>query len=243
MENRGWKVSPIRYLKAAGTPMEVEEFLTECIEALRAGGCASIDRTDYLKYIAKAVASDGTPEDLRELLSSVAVLFQRDRPFRLDAKVDEFDAEVDELATAIQTRITNPTTRFVYHGTIYGRLADISKNGLLPGKIPVWDKNVPKHFLNASVFFTTTWRNAMWWAEVAHCHSKGRKDGLHRTPAIIRLMATGLTLEPDPLANRTGCLMVRGSVPVQVEGAHVILGKVRGVPRWRPLSEALSSAS
>ena len=218
--------------------MDLNELLRECFEALCMSSCDGHDRDEHLAYIKEALARDNTPEDARELLRSAATIFREHQKRPLVSLVVYSGAE--ELVALIRSKMGRSLPQFIYHGTIYGRLAQIAKDGLLPGKVPVWkEPRVPRQFADAAVFFDTTWRRTLDWAEAAHTHSRGRKDGIHRTPVIIRLLPSELPLEPDRLAASPGCLMVKGKVPVN--GAYVLVGRVRGFPKWQSMADALAS--
>ncbi|OAN49955.1 hypothetical protein A6A05_01685 [Magnetospirillum moscoviense] len=218
--------------------MDLDELLIECIDALGGPGWDGNERQDHLTFIQQVIEGGDAPAEICDLLQSVATYF------REVATVPEMEQALgnrqrpNALAAELRRRVRDDA--YVYHGTIYGRLAGIAREGLIPGKAPVWkERHVPSDFLTSSVFFTSSWRGAMTWAETAcHC-SRGRRDGLHRTPVVVRLPALGLDLQPDPRATTLGCLMVAGTVPSN--RAHVIVGATRGFPIWRPLQDVLAS--
>lgn len=216
------------------------ELLNECADALSVPTWDHEHREEHLAYIEEALASRTTPGRAKELLHSAATIFRQQQTMKaLSLAVEEAAADGRALATEIESKIRGHLSPFVYHGTIYGRLGGISKAGLVPGKFPVWkDQHVPRHLVDSAVFFDSTWRAAMGWAKWAQMHSRGPLNGIHRSLVVIRLPASGLPLMPDPLANRQGCQMVRGSV--SVKDADLLHGNVHGYPKWRPLNDILS---
>lgn len=217
------------------------ELLNECVDALLIPTWDYDHREEHLSFIEEALAMDATPCEIRELLRSAATIFRGQQKMdRLILALEDQMSAGQELVAEIKSKMGWPLPPFVYHGTIYGRLASISKDGLVPGKVPVWkDQHVPRQFADCGVYFASTWRGAMGWAECARMSSRGPRNGIHRSLVVIRLPASGLSLESDPLASSPGCLMVRGKV--SVKDADVLHGKVHGFPTWRPLDDVLSS--
>ena len=208
---------------------DLNELLIECAEALRNPGH---EREGHLGHIDLALRNSELTEEAGILLRAVARKFQEHRRIPPMSHMARSDCEAGDIAEAIEAFV-GPRNR-VYHGTICGRLADITLNGLVPGKQRNWSSRfVPDDHLEGFVFFTNTWRGAMNWAQCAHAKSRGPKDGFHRTLAVIRLSTVGLTLQPDPLAMAPGCLKVQGTVPVT--DAVVITGESRGYPEWEKL--------
>lgn len=217
--------------------MRLDELMIECIDALQGPGWDGSERGQHVAEIEKAILSEEVSADVADLLLAAAT------HFRKNAAVPEMTQAManrktpDTLAEALKPKIG--PAQYVYHGTIFGRLAGIAQEGFVPSKVPVWkEKQVPRDFLARSVFFTTSWRGAMSWAQAAHLFSRGRKIGLHRMPVVIRIPASGLHLESDPRATVRGCLMVTGPVPSN--NAQVIVGEVRGFPTWLPMRDALA---
>ena len=218
------------------------ELLNECADALAVPTWDHENREEHLAYIKEALASGTTPDRTKKLLRSAAAIFRQQQTMNVLSLAAEDAASAGEaLVTEIESKIRGHLSPFVYHGTIYGRLGSISKHGLVPGKFPVWEEqHVPRHFVDSAVFFDSTWRAAMGWAECAQVHSRGPRNGIHRSLVVIRLPAFGLPLKSDPLTKRQGCQMVRGSV--SVKDADILHGKVHGYPKWRSLNDILSSS-
>jgi hypothetical protein len=113
--------------------------------------------------------------------------------------------------------------KFIYHGTIHGRLKGNYNEGLIPAKKRVWKEAlVPGEYLESAVFFTKTIKSAKLWAETTHYQSRGPRKSLHRTPVVIRVPASKLKLLDDVLANSPNCIMVKGIVPVKSADVAVI---------------------
>lgn len=218
--------------------IDLIELLDECTDALSVPTWDYKNREEHLALIEAALVRDTTPDDIRKLLRSAAAIFREQHKMNRLSLALEDKAAGWKLAADIQSKTECTSSRFIYHGTIYGRLSDISKNGLVPGKVRVWkDRYVPRHLVDSAVFFASTWRGAMLWAESAHCHARGPRNGMYRSLVVIRLPASGFAPEPDPLANRPGCLMVKGRV--SVKDAEALHGSVQGFPKWRPLADVL----
>jgi hypothetical protein len=217
--------------------IDLNELLDECADALSVPTWDGKSRAVHLSFIEEFITRDTTPDIIRGLLNSAAAIFREQQ--KMDFMSLSKMTAGKELAALIQSKMDCSLPRFIYHGTIFGRLTDITKDGiLLPGKVPVWkDQHVPRQFAGSAVFLTMAWRGAMLWAEAAHYRARGRREGLHRTPAVLRLAASGLAIEPDPVAKYPGCVMVKGPVPVK--RAEVIVGRVQGFPKWKPLTDVL----
>lgn len=221
--------------------IDLNELLNECVDALSVPTWDHEDREEHLRLIEEALALDATPGGIRELLCSAATIFRTQQEMdKLILALEDNVLAGQKLAAKIKSKMGWSLPPFVYHGTIYGRLGSISKDGLVPGKVPVWrDQHVPRHFADSAVFFASTWRSAMGWAEFAHIRSRGSRNGIPRSLVVIRLPSSGLPLESDPLANGQGCLMVKGRV--SVKDADVLHERVYGFPEWRSLNDVLSS--
>ncbi len=211
------------------------ELLLECIDALEHPSLDGDERATHLRLLDAAVNDHRLTVGLRETLSEVADIFRNQGRVH---PLDDPNVRTGILAAALTKEIGQ--VRYVYHGTNFRWLAGMAHEGLVPGRSKVWkDEFVPRSHCDSAVFFTSSWRDAVQWAYVAHLHSPGRPEGKPRTPAIIRLPADGLELEPDARASAPGCLMVRG--PVRLVDPHVISGQLSGFPLWRPLAEALAT--
>lgn len=216
-----------------------DDLLLECIDALKNPSVDGDQREAHIMCLNKAAVAPDVSEELQDTLKKVAETFRNGRGCNLLSCLLSPNDHGESLAATLAKELGQVASRYVYHGTIYGRLAKIAQEGLVPGRYKVWkDDFVPRSHCDSAVFFTSTWRGAAQWAEVAQAHSSSKKDK-YRTPVIIRVATSGLALGPDPRAAAPGCLMVRSSVPLA--DPHVILGKLSGFPNWRPLAEVLAT--
>jgi hypothetical protein len=210
--------------------MDLDDLLIECIDALQVPARDSSDRAEHFAFIKEALSRDSTPSEVREVLkNALEILGEQQKKHVLDLSFD-LDARALKLVATIQSNLTGSVPRFVYHGTIYGRLADICQSGLLPGKARVWnDRYVSRKVLDTTVFFDTTWRGALSWAEIAHHHSKGRIDGLRRTPAVIRPPPEKPGLLNPSMYNTIASSLVASIadiVPLLMNGASRLLNRL-----------------
>jgi hypothetical protein len=114
----------------------------------------------------------------------------------------------------------------------------------VPARKPVWTAS---RYIRAAVqeqcrdgvFFTTSWRAAVTWAEAAHLHARGRRNSVARNPVIIRIPKEGLEIETDRMAASPGCVFVRGAV--SVVDAGVFLGPLAGFPTWKSLNDVVAN--
>jgi hypothetical protein len=150
------------------------------------------------------------------------------------------DREADRTLAAELRALVVPERAYVYHGTVWGRLESIAKLGLVPALKPVWTNrtHIQNHCREA-VFFTTTWRSAVQWAQAAHSHTRGRRDSLVRRPVIVRIPTNELVIEPDRLAMAPRCLLVRGGVPTA--NAEAFIAPLAGFPTWQPLGSIVGA--
>jgi hypothetical protein len=149
------------------------------------------------------------------------------------------DPLYDEVESALSQR---NASQFLYHGTIFGRLRSIEAQGLAPGRQPVWKQRKDlRERCSVGVFFGRTWRTAAWFADAARLHPRGPRNGVGRTPVVIRLPLKGLPIEKDRLAILHGCVVVNGLVGV--EAADVFLPPLRGMPRWQSLRTVVAANS
>lgn len=218
--------------------MSLQELLLELLDALNYD---SHGRDEHRRRIALAVHDPKMAHGIREALRQLDGRFERYRRDHLFSMFGSlYGNERDEFVTRIRALISEISLpQFVYHGTVRGKLDGIKREGLIPGHSPVWQGTDEKMKLvravsDQGVFFATSWRAAMGWADWAHRHSRGRKDSLKRQHVVIRLKADGLSLQPDPAATSPS-LVVLGPVPV--EGAEVISGNTTSFPTWVPLRE------
>jgi hypothetical protein len=213
---------------------EVAEVLLECAEALDEAPVDAQHRDQHYARISDLVTTAKLQPRVIELLRSI------ESRMRALASLNVLDMVVSDRgpdrAVAVELRsLVSSERSYVYHGTVFGRLASIAKDGLVPAMKPVWTnrEHIRDHCRQA-VFFTTTWRGAAQWADMAHRRARGRRDSLVRRPVVIRLPAGELTIERDPLAMAPGCLLVHGEVATA--NADVFVGPLAGFPRWQPLA-------
>jgi len=213
----------------------VAELLLECADALDMAVVDCTHRDNHYARISELAASKELPARVIDLLQAI-----EDRMRHL--------ATLDELEVAVQDRerdramaeelrgLAAPSKSYLYHGTVFGRLKSIQRQGLVPAKLPVWTnrEHVKAHCRDA-VFFTGTWRRAVTWADTAHLHTRGRRDSAARRPVIIRVPAEGLVVESDPVAMAPGCLLVRGAV--STSEAEIFVAPLVGFPHWQRLSD------
>lgn len=216
-----------------------DELLLECVDALVTPSMEGAWRERHLLLLDEASKEPRHSEQLQETLKEVADIFRN--PGSVNSTHDPHSpkARAEILAATLIQELGQAASRYIYHGTIWGRLSGIANEGLVPGRFTVWNNDVAsRQYCDSAVFFTTSWRRAVWWADAAHHCSRGRRDSKHRRPVIIRILADGLRLEPDQRAVFPGCLMVRSTVGLV--DPHVMFGQFSGFPIWRPLSEALA---
>jgi hypothetical protein len=212
------------------------ELFIECADALDGMHYDGNERGTHLQLINEALEKNSTPEPARILLRRVAQQFGKYSTTSLDILLVNKPKEIAALSSELREYLG--PSRYVYHGTIQGRVSCIADEGLVPGKHNVWSEAfVSRQLLNQAVFFDTSWRGAMSWAQIAHYRSRGARNGFHRTPVVLRLPTSGLEIFTDPLASKSGCAFVRGQVAVGK--ADIIAGDVRGVPEWQPIANYL----
>ncbi|MDP2847365.1 MAG: hypothetical protein Q8O35_04150 [Humidesulfovibrio sp.] len=217
-----------------------DELLLECIDALVTPSMEGAGREIHLLLLDEASKEPSHSEHLQETLKEVADIFRNPGSINPDHDPSSPKARAESLAAALSQELGQAGPRYIFHGTIWGRLAGIANEGLVPGRFTVWNDDVAsRKYCDSAVFFTASWRRAVWWADAAHHCSRGRRDSKHRTPVIIRISADGLRLEPDQRAVFPGCLMVRSTV--SLVDPHVISGQFSGFPIWRPLAEVLAT--
>jgi len=217
-----------------------EEILLECAEALEHVIVDGSHRELHLGLIDELIAAGKVSGYQEGLLKAVAARMKslcRLTVFDLASINRDHDvalaAELRSSATASQ--------RYLYHGTICGRLQSIAQSNLRPAEIPVWTNSASlRTHCEQAVFFTTNWRSAVNWAEVAHLKSRGRKDSFNRRKVIIRVGADSLASEPDLRATAPHCILVRDEVAVM--NAQVFVSPLLGFPHWIPLHDYVRSS-
>jgi hypothetical protein len=208
----------------------------ELADALEGAIVDASDRESHYQHMAAILDSNIATPQLIELLHITEARMRDLSTLRVIDFV-AVDRTVDREIAAKLRSFALCARRYVYHGTVYGRLTSIAEHGLMPAMRPLW-RHTPRvrDHRKSSVFFTTTWRGAVWWADVAHRHSRGPRASLGRRPVVVRVPTDGLALERDNLATAPNCMLVRGIV--SVANADV-LTELAGYPKWRPLYTVL----
>lgn len=217
--------------------MTVEDLIHECIEALT---YCDNSRDEHRRQIGLALASEGLPDNVIECLKQLDQRLGLHNSNSLWSMFPESDEQAEFLEQIHSLVADLNLPRYAYHGTTAGRLPSIYKEGLVPGKLPVWKGSSAQDALvrqnsDSGVFFSSNWRSALHnWALIAHLSSRGPKASIKRAPAVIRIRTDQLSLESDPVATQAS-LMVRGVVPTDT--AEAIIGFDTSFPIWRPLAE------
>ena len=215
----------------------LHETLSECYDALLSPTLEGDLRDPHVQVLIETLTAAELAPSLRSILEQALCEFQKGPVHPLDTEARETCAKLASRLAAWMKEANVP--RFVYHGTIYGRLSSIQRYGLVPGANPVWkERYVSRQHCDGAVFFELTWRSALNWAMSAHSSSRGPRKGRHRTPVVLRLPMAGLALEPDPKAITPLSCMVRAAVPLIAP--YVLVGTNMGFPAWRSLPEVLS---
>lgn len=215
----------------------LHEALVECFDALMHPFDWDGGREAHTEALNDCLGAEELPDDLRPLLGRTLEQFQSGPVHVLDRDADQPSKELAVELAAWMDAAGLP--RFIYHGTIYGRLKDIAKDGLVPGAKPVWkERFASREHCDGAVFFELTWRGGWNWATIAHQSSRGKRDGQHRAPVVIRTPMADLRLERDPLATSDNSVMVRSAVAL--DDASVFVGDGPGYPTWRSLAELVS---
>lgn len=215
----------------------LHETLVECFDALMHPFDWDGGREDHIKALDDCIVNTELPDSLRPLIEQTLVQFRKGPVHVLDEGACKPSQELAIQLAAWMNKANLP--RFVYHGTTFGCLDGIEKEGLIPGAKPVWKEEfAPREHCDGAVFFELTWRGAWGWATIAHKVAEGYHEDKQRIPAVIRTPMADLPLEPDPEASSPYSVMVRSSVTLQE--ASVFVGERPGYPAWRPLSEVVA---
>lgn len=174
------------------------------------------------------------PPDVAPLMQEVTLELERRANSDADAFLF-FNAPKGLAGRTRDLRLALGGTRFVYHGTTFGRLASIIARGLVPGAPAVWRTPDLAEHVAGRVFLTAGLNGAQNWATVAHRRSRGRRDSKPRRPIIIRIPADNLALASDPRAMASDCLMSERTIDVR--GAEGLLAGSHGPLDWRSLAE------
>ena len=211
--------------------MNIQDLLTECLDALDLYD--GLSRAEHLERIAGVISSEKTPLEACKLLQAAAVIFRT-----YEAGVRKHPVEQAEITLPLRTALMeyakgHDYPLYAYHGTICGLLPQIKSEGLIPRKIPVWTSTmVHDQNIEHAVFFTSSWRSAMGWADTTR-RKHYRRGKSFSSPAVIRLPASKLSMERDPLAAAPNTFIVKGTVPM--DDAYVIRGANTTFPSWTQL--------
>lgn len=214
--------------------MNLSELILECVDALESPSHDNACRDDHIDKIAEALQSGQLSAEQQAVLGEAAAIFKFHKHCELTDFMSGRARREVQLAERLSDLVPMPS-RYVYHGTVQRRLRSIVAEGLVPGKQPVWHGLVDAAHLASAVFFASSWRAALDWAEFTHARTRGPKESLGRTPVVIRIKMGDLDVVPDRLAAKPGSFMVLRGVPA--ENAEVILGRVQGMPTWQPIND------
>jgi hypothetical protein len=214
------------------------ELLAECVDILDAPAYGPSVEPIHLTLLEQAIASGEAADDEDVLqclyLALRSLTFAQRTHFGTTIRLRQANRLPGDLR-AMLNHYRFPS--FLYHGTIFGNLSEIRRDGLSPGANAVWKRSAVLRGLGDNfVFLTDTWRGAVFWAEAA---SKTRRATDTR-PVVIRIPRAGLSAEPDPSGILPGCFMVPSEVAVTQ--AEVFLGPLKGYPSWKPLAQVVPVA-
>lgn len=214
------------------------DFLVECLDAVSAPNWDPEERGQHLAILRGYLGRPWLLPAEINLLEQVREEFESQMRNPYPAFFEDplsFEAGSSEnLVERLRAlAVSHGAEQYLYHGTILGRIGQIRRSGLKPGEKPVWKTETERAHSDEAVYFSETWRGAAWWAYTAHLQSRGRRDGRHRQPVVIRIPADGLDMEKDIVATTHGCVRVRGTI--DVSSGHLLQGELRGYPFWKPL--------
>jgi hypothetical protein len=227
------------------TKLQIEnglaETLIEIIEALN--GPASANDTDALLELVQR----GKSADLNDegSLDQAAMIFENRRGREAQHFMFRADRAAQEIAAELKAMFPS-WPHFVYHGTSTKAISSIYQKGLIArvGKSR-WTGVVDDKHLASGVFFTDTWRGAIDWAYGTALTRawKPRKD--ESRPVVLRVLAADLSLQPDILARRSGCLVSSCMVDMKSADAAVLETSEGEHPpkliSWLPLASLAGS--
>lgn len=217
-----------------------EDVLMELADALEGAIVDASDRESHYQRLAAILDSHIATPQLIKLLHITEARMRDLSALRVIDFV-AVDRTVDrEIASKLRS-FALCARRYAYHGTVFGRLASIAEHGLMPVMRPVSRHTLRvRNHRKGAVTFTTTWREAVWWADVAHRHSLGPRASPSRRPVVIRIPTDGLALECDNLATARNCIFVRGIVSI---ASADVLTELAGYPKWQPLYSVLGPSA
>ena len=205
------------------------ELLAECVDILDAPAHGPSVEEIHLTRLEQVITNREVPED-DDLLQCLqfalrSLMFAQRTHFGTTIRARQANKIAVDLRALLE-HYRFPS--FLYHGTIFGNLSEIRRDGLVPGAAPVWKRSAVLRALGDHyVFFSDTWRGAVFWADAA---SRTRRATDTR-PVVIRIPRAGLSAEPDPSGILPGCFMVRSGVAISK--AEVFEGPHKGYPTWR----------
>jgi hypothetical protein len=208
------------------------DVLLEIADALDMAIIDARRRESHYSHIGAILESDAASSRVKALME-LAEARMRILACLSEMEIAVADRADDHLIASELCSIAFPRRPYVYHGTVFARLLSISERGLVPAMYPVWKNSLAvRNHSAGAVFFTTSWRLAVSWADVAHRTSRGPRGSRGRRRVIVRVPAESLALEPDPLAASPNCLLVRSVVSTL--NADVLID-LKGYPDWTPL--------
>lgn len=209
------------------------ELILECVDALDCPFHDASFRDQHIQKISDFLEDGLATVYQKTLLEGAVEVFGRHK----NSSVADFMSGIPKEDVVLSKKlreIVPHSSQYLYHGTIQKRLQSIALNGLMPVDRPVWRGLVDAEHLARAVFFASTWRGALDWAEIAHSRTRGRKDSLGRTPVVVRIKIGELEVFKDPKATVPGSVMVKPVITSN--GADVLMGCTKGFPSWKPIN-------
>lgn len=116
--------------------VEIQNTLLELADALEGAIVDTADRKEHYRRITSILKSNRADVNLAKLLKATAV---RMRELSTMRAVDfiAMDRTVDQRLASGLRSLAPSAPRYVYHGTVFRRLASILEHGLTPGKRPI----------------------------------------------------------------------------------------------------------
>lgn len=191
--------------------------------------------------VERIIGSHQIPDETRALLARALTHLRAQpegvHPLDCHGKVPTPQSELSALLLMHYRALVN--TDYLFHGTVWGKLASIHDHGLVPGRAPVWKRlaHVRRHS-DSAVFFTDNFSAAAGFARIAFNASPGRRNSAKRAPVVLRIIRPTSGVEPDQVAAMPGCWLIRSDV--DVAGASVALASDSHLAAvWHPLKRAL----
>ncbi|WP_415717304.1 hypothetical protein [Maridesulfovibrio sp.] len=218
--------------KITSAELALDEVLVECVDAL-IHTCWDDNIGNYhIEILSQTIRNMDINTKLYKLLNSAISETQKGRRHPFECSSGQ------QLAKQLESWMdANGYSRYVYHGTAFSNLRNIRNEGLRHDLDSNWEEEyVSAEHCNSAVFFDTSWRSALGWAEQACLKS----DEDSPIPVAIRIPIKDLDLQKDTQATSNGAMMVKGSI--KPENYCAIIGRDTGFPNWRPLDEILSES-